>query len=184
MKDTKTKFWNPPLILNFPYKCKRLKVLIFSSHKLMALKCSLTGRNMGVWLVNKGQIWEWQAEKFTVSIKPMELNGTCTRDQTLNLENFYIYSYSDISQLIKITFPCFKWSWEGWYFIGLLVESWLCRGGIIIFPLALLSFCGWTNNQISMKQIHWENNQMYYMCACRSAKQIWNTLDSRELHSI
>ena len=38
-KDTKIKFLNSPFVLNFPYKCERLKILIFfSSHKLMALK--------------------------------------------------------------------------------------------------------------------------------------------------
>ena len=47
-KDTKIKSFNPPLILNFPYKCELLKILIFSSHKLMALKCSLTGSYMGI----------------------------------------------------------------------------------------------------------------------------------------
>ena len=28
-KDTKIKFLNSPLVLNFPYKCERLKILIF-----------------------------------------------------------------------------------------------------------------------------------------------------------
>lgn len=123
VKDSKIKFWNPPFTLNFPYKCKRLKLLIFSSHKLMALKCSLTGSYMGVWLVNKEQTCEWQAEKFTVSIKPMKLTRTCTWDQTLKLEKFYFYSFSDIFQLRKITVPHFKWSREGCYVIGLLVGS-------------------------------------------------------------